>query len=726
MDALIPVPSDGERAGAGSQRPALPPDAPLAMPEQSLWTPAAARGRPATSPRGILARRALVLAVTAALTAASAYEMVQVLKIGGLTALEAVVLALNVLLFAWIAFSFVSVAVGFVLMVSGRRRTLDIDDIRPPPRPATRSALLVPTYNEDPARLMARIQAIDESIAAAGARDAFDLYILSDTTIPEILIAEEAHVLALRERTGGHGRIFYRHRRRNEARKAGNIAEWVRRFGAAYEQMIVLDADSLMTGDTILRLIGAMERHPGVGLIQTLPVIINGHTLFARAQQFAGRIYGPLIAAGIAWWHGAEGNYWGHNAVIRVRAFAACAGLPGLRGRKPFGGHVLSHDFVEAALMRRGGWAVHMAPGLGGSYEEAPPSLTDAAVRDRRWCQGNMQHIGVLPARGLHWVSRLHLATGIGSYVTAPLWLLFLLIGIVISLQAQFIRPEYFPSGFALFPQWPAQDPVRAAWVFAATMGLLIVPKLFGYLLLLGDGTLRRGCGGGLRALASVVIETLVSGLIAPVMMLMQSAAVTEILIGRDAGWSVQRRDDGTLPLTELLRRYGWHTAFGIALAVAAYVVSVPLFLWMSPVILGLVLAIPLAAVTASPGIGGALRRLGLLLIPEERDPPDVIARAAALGRELVERHGAGPGIAGLLASPTLLQAHRAMLPPRPGRRGEVDVDLVVGLARLDAAESFDAALAALSARETMALICDPRGLDRLAALWQARAEQAA
>ena len=173
----------------------------------------------------------------------------------------------------------------------------------------------------------------------------------------------------------------------------------MRRFGGAYPQMLILDADSLMTGDTIVRLAGAMERHPDVALIQTLPVIVNGNTLFARMQQFAGRVYGPVIAHGVAWWHGAESNYWGHNAIIRTRAFAAHAGLPELRGIKPFGGTVLSHDFVEAALLRRGGWALHMVPGLAGSYEEGPPSLTDMLVRDRRWCQGNLQHGAVLPAQ---------------------------------------------------------------------------------------------------------------------------------------------------------------------------------------------------------------------------------------------------------------------------------------------------------------------------------------
>ena len=193
-----------------------------------------------------------------------------------------------------------------------------------------------------------------------------------------------------------------------------------------------------------------MEAHPKVALIQTLPVIVNARSLFARWQQFAGRLYGPLIAAGIAWWHGSEGNYWGHNAIIRVRAFAQDAGLPELRGRKPFGGHILSHDFVEAALMRRGGWAIHMAPDASAAAtRNARPRCSDFAARDRRWCQGNLQHLAVLPARGLHWVSRLHLLTGIGSYLTAPLWLMFLVFGILISLQAQFVRPEYFPKGFS-------------------------------------------------------------------------------------------------------------------------------------------------------------------------------------------------------------------------------------------------------------------------------------
>jgi hypothetical protein len=137
--------------------------------------------------------------------------------------------------------------------------------------------------------------------------------------------------------------------------------------------------------------------------------------------------------------------------------------------------------------------------------------------------------------------------TGIGSYLTAPLWLAFLVLGILVSLQAQFVRPEYFPKGFSLFPKWPAQDPVLAAWVFVGTMGMLILPKLLAYVVMLTRREQRKTFGGGFRILAGILAETFLSGLTAPVMMIFQSSAVGGILLGRDAGWQVQRRDDGCI-----------------------------------------------------------------------------------------------------------------------------------------------------------------------------------
>ena len=339
----------------------LPPASPMDMEIQPLR-----RFEPQQAPRfaSMRPRRTFILTGTAVLTAAGCYEMYEVLQIGGITVLESIILALFVLLFAWIAFSFVSALAGFCVLLTRKKSELGIDPGDPLPAIESRTAMLLPTYNEDPHRVLARLRAIYESVEETGKGARFDWFILSDTTDPAIWITEEKCFLQLRQDLGSGAAIFYRHRPENTARKSGNIEEWVKRFGSSYECMLILDADSLMSGDTVVRLVAAMEAHPKVGLIQTLPIVVNAKSLFARWQQFAGRLYGPMLAAGIAWWHGSEGNYWGHNAIIRVRAFAEQAGLPELGGRKPFGGHILSHDFIEAALMRRGGWAVHMAPTL--------------------------------------------------------------------------------------------------------------------------------------------------------------------------------------------------------------------------------------------------------------------------------------------------------------------------------------------------------------------------
>jgi membrane glycosyltransferase len=585
------------------------------------------------------------------------------------------------------------------VLLFSNKDLLSIDFMAPLPSIVSKNAMLLPTYNEDPAHIMSRLRAMHESVDRTGYGSSFDWFVLSDTTDPSIWIAEEKCFQSFRRETGTTN-VYYRHRRENAARKSGNIGDWVKCFGASYGHMIILDADSLMTGDTIVRLAASMEEHPEVALIQTLPLIVNARTLFARLQQFSGRLYGPLIAAGAMWWHGSEGNYWGHNAIIRVRAFAQKAGLPELKGRKPFGGHILSHDFVEAALMRRAGWAIRMVPALGGSFEECPPTLLEFAARDRRWCQGNLQHLAVLPAHGLHWVSRLHLLTGIGSYITAPLWLMFLVLGILISLQAQFVRPEYFPKGFSLFPKWPAQDPILAAWVFAGTMGLLIAPKILACILVGWEGRIRQQFGGGFRILAGFLIETLLSGLTAPVMMIFQSTAVGEILLGRDAGWQVQRRDDGVVPRSELIRRYTLPTLFGIVLAVIAYGLSLPLLFWMTPVIAGLLLSIPIALLSST-----AFPKFELFITPEQSIPPDVLVRANELA------NGAGNVVVGsaliyLSNDRTLLENHLANLPDDRQRiRGRIDPHLAIARAKIEEAENFEEALSFLTTRETMAVL---------------------
>ncbi|MEH2560673.1 glucans biosynthesis glucosyltransferase MdoH [Bradyrhizobium sp. AZCC 2289] len=685
----------------------LPTESALSMVPCRLDQGTLTKRRPARIETALALRRLFVFVGTALLTAAGGYEMYDVLKVGGVTVLEGILLAFFLLLLAWIAFSFMSAVAGCCVLLTRRQSGLPIDSNGPLPDISSRTAMLLPTYNEDPHHLMARLRAMYESVAETGRGACFDWFLLSDTTDPDTWICEELTFIELRRACGAE-RLYYRHRSDNTARKSGNIAEWVRRFGAAYDSMIVLDADSLMAGDTIVRLVHAMESNPAAALIQTQPVIVNAHSLFSRLQQFAGRVYGPIIAAGNAWWHGPESNYWGHNAIIRVRAFAQEAGLPELRGRKPFGGHILSHDFVEAALMRRAGWAIYMAPTLGGSFEEVPPSILDFAARDRRWCQGNLQHLAVLPARGLHWVSRLHLMTGIGSYLTAPIWLMFLVLGLLISLQAHFVRPEYFPKGFSLFPTWPAQDPVLAAWVFAATMGLLIVPKLLAYLVLISRRRERVLFGGSIRVLAGILAETVLAAIIAPSMMIFQSGAVAEILFGRDAGWQVQRRSDGEVARGEIYRKLTAPTLFGLVLGLSAYAVSVPLLLWMSPVVIGLVLALPMGLLTSS-----RLKTAGLFATPEDECPPPVLVRANELAASArIEMTGA---LQQLRQDTGLLNYHLVSLShvSRP-KSGHVDVPLATARAKIEGCTSFEEAVAWLDGQESRAVLNNPVILRRI------------
>lgn len=701
---------------------ALPPEAPLAMPVQDLHAKPDFEGRPRTpitEPRSILLRRLAVVGSAFALTAFGAWRTHKVLDANGVTLLGSLMLVLFVALFIWIALSFTSSLAGFFSLVTRGGLGLGIARSGPLPEVQVRTALLLPTYNEPPHRVMAGLKAIYTSLQETGQGHAFDVFILSDTTNPDVWIEEEAAFLALRNETGGHNSIFYRRRHNNVERKAGNVGEWVRRFGGAYEQMVTLDADSVMSGETLVRMASAMERNPGVGLIQTLPVIVGGTTLFARLQQFAGRVYGPIIAHGIAWWHGSEGNYWGHNAIIRTRAFAGQAGLPHVPGRPPFGGHILSHDFVEAALMRRGGWAIHMVPALDGSFEESPPSLTDVAIRDRRWCQGNLQHVKVLPTKGLHWVSRTHMLVGIGAYVTSPLWLIFLLTGILISLQAHFQRPEYFGDTKTLYPHWPHVDPVQAKYVFIGTMLVLLAPKMLAFVALFFDSVTRKGCGGLIRAGFSMVVETLIGGLVAPIAMLIQTSGVLSILLGHDSGWNTQRRDDGGFPLKVVAQQYGKFTVFGLLLGCGAWVVSPSLFFWMTPVLLGLVFSIPLVALTSSRAVGQNFRKAGLLLVPEETNMPDVLRKTEQALKVDNAPSLPADALRALRADSTLLAAHMAMLPPDRKHGEPINPDRLVGLVKVVEAPTVAAAEKTLTPKEKAAVIGCREGIEAVMKLPQ-------
>jgi membrane glycosyltransferase len=629
MNALV-RPSDAlgpwlRPGGAGFSD--LPPPAPLAMPAQSLSEAAEPRAAPGRSPAAV--RLGGLIVATLAMTALALTPVCRLLGADTIGPLDVVIIALVTPLFAWSAFAFLSALAGFLAGRGARACELGLVPDSPLAALRSRNAVLVPVYNEVAQPVFARLQAICESIAAAGAADHFDVFILSDTTERTVRVTEYGLFLRLQRRLGPAARVFYRHRKQNTGRKAGNVADWVRGFGGAYDHMVVLDADSLMEGETLVRLAAAMERELDVGLIQTPPAIVNRHTLFARAEQFASRLYGPMLARGVAWWSGSEGNYWGHNAIIRVRAFADHAGLPQLEGRKPFGGHILSHDFVEAALLRRAGWRVCMAPNLGGSYEESPPTLAALLARDRRWCQGNLQHLKVVWARGLHWISRFHLLRGASAYLVAPLWLSLLISAAALPLHPEWgMRPgapNRAPGGVG------AVDMALVAVVFAVSLGFLLAPKVLALIQMLRTPGERARFGGARLAAVNLALEAVLSTLVAPLIMISHARSLAEVLGGRDSGWVAQAREETAAPLRQAARLHAADTVFGLALAGAALTSSARAFLWMAPVIAGLTLAIPLAANLASGRLGRAARDAGLLLVPEERHPPQILARANAL-----------------------------------------------------------------------------------------------
>ena len=685
-------------------KPALPAESPLAMPTQALSRFDEQARRTPINPQPVpVLNRIIAFGGGLLLTGYGTFEMYKVVSVTSVTLLQWLLLILFTINFSWIALAFFSAVLGFFALLKKPSPDLPVSPL------TQRTALVMPVYNESPSRIFAALQAMIEDIDALGQGHAFDVFVLSDTTDSNVWIAEERTFLALREKVNSAINIYYRHRPRNIGRKSGNIEDFVTRWGGAYPFMLVLDADSLMSGDCIIRLAHAIENDPDAGIIQSLPLITNRNTFFARVQQFAARIYGPVIATGLALWSGREGNYWGHNAIIRTKAFADHAGLPVLSGKPPFGGHILSHDFVEAALIRRAGWSVYMLPNLRGSYEESPPSLIDLSVRDRRWCQGNLQHSRVIGAKGLTLPTRQHFATGIMSYLASPFWLAQLFVGILLVLQSTYVRPEYFTQQFSLFPTWPRFDAERALALFELTMGVLLAPKFFGLLLMILNKKERQACGGAVMLILSTLLEILISALVAPIMMLIQSGAVMQILFGRDTGWNPQRRDDGSIPMADIIRRHRLHVALGVIVAITAFIISPSLFGWMSPTIIGLVLSIPLSAASSSLALGLALKKLHLLLIPEERDTPTVIARANALqGEYKALNYDEADGMEALALDKTLCEAHLAMLPPVPRRhRGDIDSERAVAEAKLADAQTLADAINWLKPKERSLILSD-------------------
>jgi membrane glycosyltransferase len=566
-------------------------------------------------------RRRLVLILVLLTTAVGMLLMARIIAARGPDILKPIFLPLFALLFAWIALSFWSGVIGFVLGVLRRhpvtlRRQGPADGLLPPL--IERTAILIPVYNEDPAEVSGRVAAMHHALQETGRLAAFDFFLLSDTNKPELAAEEERVYAELRQRLGAGTHLHYRRRAENTGKKAGNVAEWVFSRGPDYAFMIVLDADSLLSGRTVVRMAALMQANPRTGLIQTHIVPAGRETLFARALQFSSRLTGVVLSMGNSFWQTSEANYFGHNAILRVKAFSECCRLPVLSGRPPLGGEILSHDFVEAAFLRRGGWYCWLLPELRGSYEELPTNLLDYAMRDRRWMQGNLQHARLICARGLHPMSRLHLGMGIFAYLASPLWLAMLMLSSAMVVDHELTGDIYFGPTRSLFPLWPQYHWPEIHGLLGMTL-VLLGPKVLALVLRILPTRSARRFGGRLALLASFLFETCFSTLLAPVMMLFHTTFLIRILAGNAVGWPPQARGDRGMDWRQALQRHVGHVLFGLA-ALTALGALVPDYVpWILPVVTGLLLSVPLAVLSSRRALGLAARRLRLFVTPEER-----------------------------------------------------------------------------------------------------------
>jgi membrane glycosyltransferase len=601
-------------------------------------------------------RRILFFGLSVLTTCAASFFMFDILGANGLETIELAILLLFVFNFFWLALSFWSALAGFVFEALGiepvtlRRRSRMHPKTDVPLR--SRTAVVMAERHEPADRIFAAFEALVRELAETGQLDHFAFFVLSGSDDSARIEAERRVWAATCHRLGASGRLFYWKREEGGGRKAGTIADFLRRWGAHYDHMVVLDADSLMTGEAVVELARLMEANPDAGLLQTLPMPINQTTLFGRVLQFGSYVYSRVFATGTAAWQLGESNYYGHNAIARTQAFRECCGLPTLPGEPPLGGEIYSHDFVEAALLRRGGWQVFFLPHLGGSYEELPSNLLDYAVRDRRWAQGNLQHLKLLRARGLHPLSRFHFLSGAFAFILSPLWLIFLVLSTAEMVVEAVVGHEYFPPGYSLFPQWPISKLSETISLAGVTVGLLFLPKILG--LFLSMFRERRAFGGAIRLVLSTAFEMLFSILMAPIMMALHSYFVATLLIGRVTGWDPQHRSERGLAVREAFSSLGVLLFAAVGWGVLLLVAAPDRVWWLLPVLTGLVLAVPVAVWSSRGTVGIRMREAGFLITPEETHPDPVIglARAAQVAN------------AAVLASPLVVEPEPQGPPP--------------------------------------------------------------
>ncbi|MCA1795577.1 MAG: glucans biosynthesis glucosyltransferase MdoH [Desulfobacteraceae bacterium] len=688
---------------------ALPDESPLFMPRHGVSEKSFRINhgqQPFFQMVSTLFSRLFVLAVTVILSVYGITEMVGVITTNTVTGLQWVFLVLFSINFIWIVFAFSQALLGFLILLTPR--LLKQREIDAP----FKTAILLPIYNEDPVRIRATIEAMHSDLMAK-APGKYAFFILSDTNRADAWIAEEHTFMDVVNKDEQGCPVYYRRRHQNSERKAGNIGDWVQRWGGDYGAMIVLDADSIMSAESMVKLSRRLAAAPGVGLIQTLPTIVFANTLYGRLQQFANHCFGPVYAKGLSSWHGLSSNFWGHNAIIRTQAFAQSCHLPILSGKPPFGGHVLSHDFIEAALLRRAGWGVRFDTDIPASFEEAPPSLIDVLVRDRRWCQGNLQHTNFIFAKGFVVPTRLHLFSGVMSYLSAVFWLSLIIVGLAIAIQATFVRPEYFANP-SLFPTWPVFDSERALRLFVVSMAIVLAPKAFGWFAAMIHIPRCLRFGGPILLTLSTLLEMVMSGLYAPILMVSQVGVVFSIFRGKDSGWLPQSRVDGAFGWKSVMRHHTGHTLFGAALAVISLLLSKELFYWLLPISAGLILSIPLSWLSGGTSRTKLIKMIGLLRAPEEKKPVQILVALKRKLAEMPQPQKKMDFLNRLVSHPQLCNWHISQLPDTEGEKLNFDPPRIIAEWKLHHADSLQQLETWLEPAEALALLGHPDCLYKL------------
>ncbi|WP_218397521.1 glucans biosynthesis glucosyltransferase MdoH [Alteromonas lipotrueae] len=553
-------------------------------------------------------------------TALAGWSLYEIFLPNGLTKLEIAQLGLGLILFAWLCMAFWTGIIGFVLQLFNID-PLSLRKKQSKPDEATqlteRHAVVMPVYNEDTRRIMVGFEACVRELMNTPHADHFDFYMLSDTRDQTKADAELRAWQRMTKRLGSFAsQVFYRRREKNLHRKVGNLKEFCERWGANYESMIVLDADSIMTGERMLDLARRLEQNPDTALVQTIPMPVRQNTFFGRFVQFAAHLYSPMLATGLSFWQTDSANYWGHNAIIRIAPFMQHCGLPKLEGSAPFGGEILSHDFVEAALLRRAGWQAYLLTDTTGSYEEVPSNVVDYAIRDRRWVQGNIQHLGLLNVKGLKAANRLHFLFGAFAYISSLVLFCMLALGTADALIRATSVPDFFVSEYQLFPSWQVARQDMMMVTMWGTAALLFLPKMLGIVLALIKR--REEFGGAMSLLKSAVAEITMAILIAPLMMFYHSFFVISVFVGHSVKWEAQEREGKKVPWSVAFKHTQLMSCLAVIWGVTTFHFTPSLFMWLLPVLIGMVLAAPVIRITSSDNLGIKMRKWGVFVIDQE------------------------------------------------------------------------------------------------------------